>query len=103
VAKSAPFYRDAVGLELKSQHEGLAFFSLSGITLMLNGSLKRAGSPLAGATEIVFAVESVTAAYDLLAGRGCHFVNRPRELTAGSWGATFTDPDGHYLTVFGPQ
>jgi catechol-2,3-dioxygenase len=44
VAKSAPFYRDAVGLELKSQHEGLAFFSLSGITLMLNGSLSAPGA-----------------------------------------------------------
>src|SRR5688572_32377398 len=54
VAKSVAFYRDTVGLELQGQHEALAFFSVSGITLMLNGNLRRGNGPLAGASEIVF-------------------------------------------------
>jgi predicted enzyme related to lactoylglutathione lyase len=103
VAKSVAFYRDAVGLEFKGQHEVLAFFAASGITLMLNGNLRRENASLAGATEIVFSVESVSASHDLLSRRGCSFVNQPREVTPGSWAATFADPDGHYLTVFGAK
>lgn len=101
--KSVAFYRDKLGLELKGQHEVLAFFAVDATTLMLNGNLRRGGAPLAGATEVVFAVESVTAAHALLAGRGCEFMNQPREVTPGSWAATLADPDGHYLTVFGAQ
>ena len=103
VAKSVAFYRNNVGLEFKGQQELLAFFSMTDITLMLNGNLRRANGPLAGATEIVFSVESVTAAHEMLSQRGCIFTNQPREVTPGSWAATFCDPDGHYLTVFGPQ
>src|SRR6185436_16759181 len=81
VVKSVAFYRDTVGLEFKGQHEALAFFSVADITLMLNGNLRRAGGPLAGATEIVFSVESVTAAHETLSLRGCSFTNQPREVT----------------------
>lgn len=103
MARSVAFYRDTLGMDFKGQHESLAFFSASGLTLMLNAGLKRSGGPLAGATEIVFSVESVVASHALLEGRGCPFVHHPREVTPESWAATFTDPDGHYLTVFGPR
>ncbi len=103
VPKSVGFYRDSVGLDFRGQHETLAFFSASDITLMLNGNLRRGGASLAGASEIVFAVEGVMVAYETLSQRGCSFINQPREVTPGSWAATFSDPDGHYLTIFGPK
>ncbi len=103
ISKSAAFYRDVLGLELSSQSEDIAFLSASGLTLMLSSELGKAFSPIAGATEIVFSVASVTAAFDLLTRRGCKFLNQPREVTSGSWAATFTDPDEHKLTVFGPR
>jgi predicted enzyme related to lactoylglutathione lyase len=103
LAKSVTFYRDTVGLDFKGQHEVLAFFALSDITLMLNGNLRREGAALAGASEIVFSVGSVAAGHDLLKQRGCNFVTQPREVTPGSWAATLADPDGHYLTLFGPK
>jgi predicted enzyme related to lactoylglutathione lyase len=103
LAKSVGFYRDIVGLEFKGQHEVLAFFAVADITVMLNGNLRRESGPLAGASEIVFSVASVTAAHELLNGRGCHFPIQPREVTPGSWATTLTDPDGHYLTLFGPK
>ena len=103
LSKSVAFYRDVVGLEFKGQHEVLAFFSISGLTLMLNGNLRRGDGPLAGASEIVCSVESVTGAHELLTQRGANFINKPREVTQGSWACTMADPDGHYLSVFGPK
>jgi lactoylglutathione lyase len=103
VATSVTFYRNQMGLEVKGQQESLAFFAVGDTTLMLNGNLRRPDGPLAGAAEIVFGVESVTATHELLRERGCVFTNQPREVAPGSWATTLCDPDGHYLTVFGPQ
>jgi catechol 2,3-dioxygenase-like lactoylglutathione lyase family enzyme len=103
VAESAAFYRDTLGLEVRVQSDALAFVSLSGLTLILNRELGRAFQPIAGATEIVFPVANVTVAHELLTQRGCRFLNQPREVSPGSWAATFADPDGHKLTVFGPR
>jgi predicted enzyme related to lactoylglutathione lyase len=101
--KSVAFYRDKAGFELQNQFGSIAFFSGGPITLMLNGELRRPSGPLAGATEIVLAAESVTATHRSLTERGCTFINEPREVTPGSWAATFADPDGHWLTLFGPK
>jgi catechol 2,3-dioxygenase-like lactoylglutathione lyase family enzyme len=101
--ESVAFYRDKTGFELQNQFGSLAFFSAGPITLMLNAGLRRQDAPLAGAMEIVLAVESVTASQRQLLEQGCNFINQPREVTPGSWAATFTDPDGHWLTLFGPQ
>jgi catechol 2,3-dioxygenase-like lactoylglutathione lyase family enzyme len=102
VAQSIAFYRDILGLELKGQSENLAFISIGSLTLMLNRELGDAVSPRAGATEIVFAVTSVSSTYEVLRAKGCTFINQPREVTAGTWAASFKDPDGHLLTLFGP-
>jgi len=103
VATSVEFYRDRLGLTLNNQSGEFAFFSAGGITLALGAPLGRAVRPRAGATEIIFPVESVGASYGWLKHRGCEFASEPREVTAGSWAATFTDPDGHRLTLFGPK
>ncbi len=103
IPESVAFYGETLGLEVSGQSEGLAFVSLSGLTLMLSADLGKAFRPIAGATELVFPVASVTSAYDRLNQRGCKFLNQPREVTPGSWAATFSDPDGHKLTVFGPR
>ena len=71
--------------------------------LMLNGGLRRPNGPLAGAMEIVVGVESVIESHKQLLDRGCTFINEPREVTPGSWASTFSDPDGHWLTLFGPK
>ena len=103
LAKSVAFYRDQAGFELQNQFEAIAFFTAGPITLMLNGGLRRPDGPLAGASEIVVAAESVTAEHRQLMDRGCGFINQPREVTPGSWAVTFADPDGHWLTLFGPK
>jgi predicted enzyme related to lactoylglutathione lyase len=103
LSKSVAFYRDMAGFDLQNQFESLAFLSAGPIMVMLNSGLRRPEGPLAGAMEIVVAAESVTAAHRQLIEKGCSFVNQPREVTPGSWASTFTDPDGHWLTLFGPK
>ena len=103
LSKSVTFYRDMAGFDLQNQFESFAFFSAGPVMVMLNSGLRRPESPLAGAMEIVLAAESVTTARRQLIEKGCSFVNEPREVTPGSWASTFADPDGHWLTLFGPK
>jgi predicted enzyme related to lactoylglutathione lyase len=103
LSKSVAFYRDLAGFDLQNQFGSIAFFSAGPVMLMLNSGLRRPDGQLAGAMEIVVAAESVTAMHQQLAEKGCSFVNEPREVTPGSWASTFTDPDGHWLTLFGPK
>jgi predicted enzyme related to lactoylglutathione lyase len=70
---------------------------------MLNAELGRMSDAVVGATELVFPVDSVTSGVGLLAERGCGMLREPREVTPGSWAATFADPDGHRLTLFGAR
>ena len=66
------------------------------------GSLATARHPVAGAVELVFSVGNVTAAHRELTGKGVIFITEPRQATDKDWVATFGDPDGHLLTLFGP-
>jgi len=105
VEKSVVFYRDLLGLTLTNRFEDFAFFDCgrTGTTLALSGDLAR-GTPKSGtATEIVFAVPSVTAAYEELRGRDVEFVNEPRVVNADAWAVNLTDPDGHLLSFYGAQ
>ena len=102
-ARSIAFYRDKLGLVLKGQNEGFAFLDGGGVTLCLSESLARVSNPIAGATEVVFSVEDVRSAHEALAARGVEFTHEPRNVTGPLWAANFNDPDGHKLSVFGPE
>ena len=101
--KSIAFYRDRLGLKLTTQFEGFAFFDGGGVTLALSSGLAQALGKGAGDTEVVFAVEHVRAAYDALRSQGVEFSNEPRVVSPGNFAANFHDPDGHLLSVFGPE
>ena len=103
LARSVAFYRDQLGLTLQNQFEAFAFFSAGGVTLMLNQDLAKLSPNIAGATEIVFSVEDVRAAHEALRARGVQFTVEPRIVTGAMWAANFNDPDGHHLSVFGPE
>lgn len=102
-ARSIAFYRDKLGLALKGQNEGFAFLDGGGVTLCLSESLARVSNPVAGATEVVFSVGDVRAAHEALRARGVEFTHEPRTVTGPMWAANFTDPDGHKLSIFGPE
>lgn len=101
--KSAAFYRDVLGMQMTNQSPGFAFFSGGGIMLGLNTGLGKSVPPSKSSMEVIFSVESVTAAHQELSRRGVKFVNEPRVVTGENWAATLSDPDGHMLTLFGPK
>jgi catechol 2,3-dioxygenase-like lactoylglutathione lyase family enzyme len=102
--RSVKFYGETLGLELVGKPGEVTLFRAGDVTLVLNQPLgNAAGDAMVGAVEVIFPVDSVAAAKDELARRGCHFVFDPHEVTTGMWAATFTDPDRHRLTLFGPK
>jgi catechol 2,3-dioxygenase-like lactoylglutathione lyase family enzyme len=107
LARSLEFYRDKLGLTVKSEMRGFAFLEAGSVTLALSEPLARSlGTPegsLAGAAELVFTVEGVREAYEALAARGVNFTHEPRVVAGTQWAANFDDPDGHKLSVFGPE
>jgi catechol 2,3-dioxygenase-like lactoylglutathione lyase family enzyme len=101
--KSITFYRDKLGLKLTSQNADFAFFDAGGTTLALSRAHAQHSSSLIGATEVVFGVEGVKTEYDKLKKQGVKFVDEPHEVKDGEeWTTSFTDPDGHMLSIFGP-
>ena len=100
---SLEFYTETLGIKLVFKMEEMAFLETSNVTLVLSKSLADASDNLVGATEVVFAVEDVTDAHRQLREHGVKFINEPRQVTDKDWAANFVDPNGHRLSVFGPQ
>jgi len=102
VRRSLGFYRDKLGLEVQREIPGFAFLNAGGVTLCLSEPAAKMRGQVAGAGEVVFSVEDVTAAYQGLRGRGVEFTHEPRSITPTSRVANFDDPDGNHLSIFGP-
>jgi catechol 2,3-dioxygenase-like lactoylglutathione lyase family enzyme len=103
-ARSVKFYGEILGLELVGKPGEVTLFRAGDITIALNRPLWiAAGNSIVGAVEVIFPVDSVAASYHSLAGRDCSFTKAPHEVAPGMWAATFTDPDGHRLTILGAR
>jgi catechol 2,3-dioxygenase-like lactoylglutathione lyase family enzyme len=104
VERSLGFYRDRLGLRVQNQFPGFAFLDGGdGFVLALSEPLGSASDQLAGATEVVLGVENVRAAYAELREQGIEFLNEPRNVNGTEWAANFRDPDGHLLSIYGPE
>jgi catechol 2,3-dioxygenase-like lactoylglutathione lyase family enzyme len=101
--KSVEFYRDRLGLKLKQQFPGFAMFDTGAITLVLSEDRARGAASIAGATEVIFSVEDVKAGADALKQQGVQFSHEPHQVNGPMWAANFPDPDGHLLSLFGPE
>lgn len=103
-ARSIRFYSETLGMKLIGQPGEVTLFEGGGVQIALNHPLgEAAGDAVVGAVEVIFSVDSVVAAHGKLLERGCAFIRDPREIFSGTWAATFTDPDGHRLTILGPR
>jgi len=102
VDRSVAFYRDGLGLTLSGRFEDFAFLDTGSVTLVLTGELARSGSASEEGCEVVFAVESVRAAYEALKDR-IAFANEPRLVNPQNWAVNFRDPDGHLLSLYGAR
>lgn len=103
LAQSLDFYHGKLGLAIKMQLSELALLDAGPVGLGLSTGHARMAPHIAGATEVVFQVENVRAAYKALSGKGVIFLNEPRQATPSEWAAHFRDPDGHLLSIFGPE
>jgi predicted enzyme related to lactoylglutathione lyase len=103
LVRSVAFYGDQLGLTFQQQMAGFAYLDAGAVTLCLSEPLAKAREQIVGATEIVFPVQHVRVAFSELREKGVEFVNEPRVVVGTSWAANFVDPDGHLLSVFGPE
>lgn len=103
LTKSLNFYHEKLGLPVKMQEAQLALLDAGPITLGLSTSHVRLSPQVNGATEVVFQVENVRATRHTLINRGVEFMNEPRQVTPTEFAAHFRDPDGHLLSIFGPE
>jgi catechol 2,3-dioxygenase-like lactoylglutathione lyase family enzyme len=101
LARSLAFYRDKLGLKVQREIPGFAFLNAGTVTLCLSEPAAKVRGQVAGAGEIVFSVEDVTAAYQALRGKGVQFSHEPRRITPTTRVANFDDPDGNHLSIFG--
>ncbi|MEP6960927.1 MAG: VOC family protein [Acidobacteriota bacterium] len=104
MGRSIQFYGDILGLKMSGKPGEVMLFQAGEVMIALNAPLGRvSGDRIVGALEVIFPVKSVTSAHAGLAKRGCNFAVAPREAFPGTWSATFTDPDGHRLTILEPR
>jgi catechol 2,3-dioxygenase-like lactoylglutathione lyase family enzyme len=100
---STRFYTETLGLKATLQSPQLALLDAGSITLGLSPGHARLSPQVNGATEVSFAVEDIRGAYTALAKEGITFLNEPRQVTEKEFAAHFRDPDGHMLSIFGPE
>jgi catechol 2,3-dioxygenase-like lactoylglutathione lyase family enzyme len=101
--QSISFYRDKLGINLRMQIPGFAFFDTGAVSVILSEELAKKSANVAGATEVIFTVEDVRSATDALKQQGVAFLHEPHQVNGPMWAANFPDPDGHLLTIFGPE
>ena len=101
--RSRAFYENRLGLAVKAEIPGAFVFLETGpVTLCLSTAHARlADQP--GPAEVVLSVASVAEAYARLKDNGVEFLREPSNVTGDSWAANFRDPDGHLLSIFGPE
>jgi catechol 2,3-dioxygenase-like lactoylglutathione lyase family enzyme len=100
---SLAFYQDKLGLKAIMQEPTLALLQCGTVLLGLSRGHTNLAPHVAGATEVVFQVQSVRAAHKALTAVGVTFTTEPRQATPTDWVAHFKDVDGHLLSVFGPE
>ena len=101
--RSLSFYRDKLGLTMTRQLAGFAFLDGGGVTLALSKDIWTHLGKSAGASQVVFGVPSVKSSYAELRTKGVEFMGEPRNADGTNWVANFRDPDGHLLSIFGPE
>ena len=101
--QSIGFYKDKLGLKVVMQEPSLALLDCGGVMLGLSRGHVNLAPHVAGATEVVFAVENVRGVNRALKETGVVFMSEPRQATPTDWVAHFKDPDGHILSIFGPE
>jgi predicted enzyme related to lactoylglutathione lyase len=103
MARSVTFFRDTLGMTVKSVSPKWTEFEAGGVSICLQPADERQPSPRCN-TEIVFSVDDADAAVALLNARGVTFDVEPTPICseggkAYRW-ARLRDPDGHAIGFY---
>jgi catechol 2,3-dioxygenase-like lactoylglutathione lyase family enzyme len=102
VPRAIVFYRDLVGLAVQMERPEFAFLDAGSVTLALR-AVSDAEGVATGSNEVVLGVDGVREAHAEMGECGLTFLNEPRNVTGDRWATNFRDPDGHLLSIFGPE
>jgi len=101
--RARAFYRDVLGLSLMFEVNGMMFFELAGLRLMV-GLEQKPGQPIGGSL-LYFDAPDIDALGPALAAKGVVFVNEAqivqRTETHDLKLREFFDPDGNALALMG--
>jgi catechol 2,3-dioxygenase-like lactoylglutathione lyase family enzyme len=115
---STRFYTETLGLKATLQSPFIVLLDAGSVILGLSPGLARMAAQPAGqksedqkiedqkingATEVSFAVDNIRSAHADLQNLGVTFLNDPRQVTDKEFAVHFRDPDGHLLSIFGPE
>lgn len=106
VVKAIPFYRDKLGLTVKTQEEGWVELETGSVTLALHALEKGKKHPgkLENGPIIVFNVDNIYETVDSLKSRGVTIEGKPEvACDAGDHEGlcvSFYDPEGNHFSVF---
>ena len=103
---AVPFYRDTLGITVKSEEDGWVEFQTGGATFALHHDDKLKGDRTYGQPLPVFNVDDFNGAYQALKESGVHFEKGPQQVCEAGPGqvgmsAEFKDPDGNLLSIWG--
>jgi lactoylglutathione lyase len=107
--RAKAFYRDKVGLKLKSEDQGFAEFSLDNTTvalldiptaqsMVIKDSIA-ATRPSGARFQVAVYVDNVNAIYEEFKKRGVKFIKAPTDQPWGQRTANFEDPDGNLWEI----
>jgi catechol 2,3-dioxygenase-like lactoylglutathione lyase family enzyme len=99
VQRAVAFYHGKLGLPVTQQSDDVAFFNAGSVSIVVSSEVGK----VPGDSETVFAVEHVQNAFEALSQSGIRFERVPHALSDAVWAASFRDPDGHVLSLFGPN
>jgi len=98
--RSLVFYHEILQLPVKARFGPFILLETGASTLAISSELVPASG---GRThECVFNVASVTQAYEQFKEH-IAFLNEPRAVNDANWAVSFTDPDGHHCSFYGPE
>jgi catechol 2,3-dioxygenase-like lactoylglutathione lyase family enzyme len=110
--RATAFYRDTLGLPIKSQDQDstafglettmLMLLSIAGAQDLLSPDVVRAQRPASATGQLVAFVEDVDALSAGLVARGVAFVRPPTDRAWGLRTAHFKDPDGNVWEIAQP-
>ena len=103
--RSAPFYRDLLGLELTQLSPHWAQFKAGSLSLALHPHPNVPTVRESARPWVVFGVDDPMAEYERLKAKGLVFLKPPFEVCGdereAGMSADFEDPDGNQFSIFG--